>query len=84
MLDNWVQVGQIRWPLRLQEEVAFHNYTNDVIQTALYNAFSSVFDIILGIKHHPLMDFFDKHMKTMMSNSGRSYRQRSLHWDFHS
>jgi hypothetical protein len=49
-------VGTIRWPLSLHEDAADLDYVNDNIQTALYDAYSSVFDILTGRRQHPILD----------------------------
>jgi hypothetical protein len=56
------QVGTIRWPLSLHRDAADLGYINDGIQTALYNAYSSIFDILTGRRQHPIMDLFSAHM----------------------
>jgi hypothetical protein len=58
-----LQVGTIRWPLRLQDNAADLDYCNDAIQTPLYDAYSAVFDILTGTTPHPIMIFFREHMK---------------------
>ena len=55
-------MGTIRWPLWLHEDAADHGYTNDDIQTALFDAYSSVFDILTKQQEHPIMDLFQIHM----------------------
>jgi hypothetical protein len=55
-------VGLIRWPLRLHEDAADYDYVNDEIQTALYEAYSSVHDILTRRMQHPIMELFSKHM----------------------
>jgi hypothetical protein len=55
-------VGTIHWPFRLQDEAAFHGYMNDLIQTTLYNAFSTIFDILVRAAPHPLAQLFDKYI----------------------
>jgi hypothetical protein len=39
------------------------DYSNDVIQTPLYDAYDAVFDILTGMTQHPIMTFFSKHME---------------------
>ena len=56
------QVGTIRWPLSLHEDASDHYYTHDGIQMALYDAYSSVFDILTGQQEHPIMDLYSTHM----------------------
>ena len=53
----------MRWPLQLQADAADYGYSNNAIQTALYDAYSSIYDIIIGAKEHPLAVLFDKHVK---------------------
>jgi hypothetical protein len=72
------QVGQIRWPLRLQDEAAFHNYTHARIQTALYDAFSSIFDILLETKPHPLIQLFDEHMNQRRKELKNAHRSHTV------
>jgi hypothetical protein len=43
--------------------VAFHGYTNNRIQTALYDAFSSIFDILVEATPHLLAQLFDAYMQ---------------------
>jgi hypothetical protein len=59
----WGQVGAIQWPLRLHDDAVDHGYQNDTIQTALYEAYSTVFDILVGTQDHPIMSLFARHMK---------------------
>ena len=42
------QVGAIWWPLSLCKDAVDLNYVNNNIQTALYNAYLSVFNILTG------------------------------------
>ena len=46
----------------LHEDAADHGYTNDDIQMALFDAYSSVFDILTKQQEHPIMDLFQIHM----------------------
>jgi hypothetical protein len=55
-------VGTILWPVWLHEDAADRDYTNDDVQTALYDAFSSVYDVLTGQTQHPIMDLFSTHM----------------------
>jgi hypothetical protein len=52
----------IQWPLRLLENAADYDYMNDTIQTPLYEAYSSIFDIVTGHKPHPIVELFATHM----------------------
>lgn len=77
------QVGPIRWPLRLQDNAADHNYRNDAIQTGLYDAYSAIFDILTGATQHPIMTFFSQHMKDQCAafhekNRGRTPSSNDL------
>jgi len=77
------QVGPIRWPLRLQDNAADHDYHNDAIQTALYDAYSAIFDILTGTTQHPIMTFFSQHMKDQIiafhkKNRGRTPSSHDL------
>ena len=77
------QVGPIRWPLRLQDNAADHNYRNDAIQTGLYDAYSAIFDILTGATQHPIVTFFSQHMKDQYAafhekNRGRLHVCRIL------
>jgi len=56
------QVGTIQWPLSLHKDAADLDYINNDIQTALYDAYSSVFDILTGQRQHPIMGLFSAHM----------------------
>lgn len=40
----------------------FHDYKNDTIQTALYKAFSSIFEILSEARLHPLITLFKNHL----------------------
>jgi hypothetical protein len=71
-------VGKIRWLLRLQDEAAFHDYTHDRIQTALYNAFSSIFDILSGTTLHPLTQLFDEYLE----NKRKGFKSVHQHCTF--
>ena len=55
-------MGTIWWPLWLHGDAADQGYINDNIQTALFYAYSSVFDILTGQQDHPIMDLFQTHM----------------------
>ena len=55
-------MGTIRWPLSLHADAADLGYIDDIIQTALYDAYSSVFDILTGQRQHPIMDLLSAHM----------------------
>jgi hypothetical protein len=76
-------VGTIRWPLRLHEEAAFHDYGNHSIQTALYNAFSSVFDVLVGITQHPLAQYFDEYMQTAQQKFETAHQRMATDADLH-
>jgi hypothetical protein len=76
-------VGTIRWPLRLQEEAAFHNYVNDPIQTALYDAFSTIFDILVGATPHPLAQLFDEYVQKARKKFEATHRRRASDEDLH-
>jgi hypothetical protein len=52
----------IQWPLRLFENAADYDYMNDTIQTPLYEAYSSIFDIVTGHEPHPIVELFAAHM----------------------
>jgi hypothetical protein len=43
--------------------VAFHGYTNDHIQMTLYDAFSSIFNILVVATPHPLAQLFNEYMQ---------------------
>jgi len=70
-------VGTIRWPLRLQEEAAFHNYANDPIQTALYDAFSTIFNILVGATPHRLAQLFDEYVQKARKKFEATHRRRA-------
>jgi hypothetical protein len=55
-------VGAIGWPLRLWDDTADFDYVNDALQTPLYEAYSSIFDIITGHAAHPIMPLFRTHL----------------------
>ena len=76
-------MGTIRWPLRLQEEAAFYNYTNDPIQTALYDAFSTIFDILVGATPHPLAQLFDEYMQNARKKFKATHQRGALDEDLH-
>jgi hypothetical protein len=71
-------VGKIRWPLRLQDEAAFHNYTHDRIQTALYDAFSSIFDVLSGTMPHPLTQLFDEYLEKKRKGLNSAHQRRTV------
>jgi len=62
-------VGTIRWPLSLHGDAADLSYIDNVIQTALYDAYSSVFDILTGQQQHPIMDLLSAHMTNRQDKS---------------
>jgi hypothetical protein len=77
------QVGTIRWPLRLQDNAADYDYGNDAIQTPMYDAYSTIFDILTGKMQHPIMLLFSQHMDTQRiafhkQNHGRTASQYDL------
>jgi hypothetical protein len=71
-------VGKIRWPLRLQDEATFHDYTHDRIQTALYDAFSSIFDILSGMTPHPLTQLFDEYLEKKRKEFKSAHQCRTV------
>ena len=71
-------MGKIRWPLRLQDEPAFHDYTHDKIQTALYDAFSSIFDILLGTMPHPLTQLFGEYLEKKRKEFKSAHQRRTV------
>jgi hypothetical protein len=76
-------VGTIRWPLRLQEEAAFHSYANDLIQTAFYNAFSTIFDILVGATPHPLAQLFDEYVDKARKAFEAAHQRKVSNEDLH-
>ena len=76
-------MGTIRWPLRLQDEAAFHGYTNDLIQTALYDAFSAIFDILVGAAPHPLAQLFDEYIDKARKTFEATHQRRVSDEDLH-
>jgi hypothetical protein len=59
---SFAQSDAIQWPLRLFDDAADYDYTNDAIQTPLYEAYSSVCDIISGRQPHTITLLFSAHM----------------------
>jgi hypothetical protein len=57
-------VGTIGWPLRLWDDAAEFGYTDDSLQTPLYEAYSTIFDIVTGHVAHPIMQLFRTHLTT--------------------
>ncbi|KAF7969541.1 hypothetical protein HWV62_26937 [Athelia sp. TMB] len=55
-------VGAIYWPLELCADAADKGYQDDLIQMALYNAYSSVYDIISGTCNHPIAALYVAHL----------------------
>ena len=77
-------MGTIQWPLQLCDDGADKGYTNDTLQTALYETFSSVFDIIMGHQPHPIMNLFSSFMEQQRTefrstHSGRDPTTGDLH-----
>jgi hypothetical protein len=70
------QVGCIRWPLQLCDNAADLEYTNDTIQTALHDAFSSIFDIIVGHQSHPIVDLFSSFMNRKRQEFRATHQNR--------
>jgi hypothetical protein len=60
--DSLFDYDPIPWPLRLFDDAADYNYTNDTIQTALYESYSCVCDILTGRQSHPIVALFSTHM----------------------
>jgi hypothetical protein len=54
--------------LRLFDDAADHDYTNDTIQTALYESYSCVCDILTGRQSHPITTLFSTHMAEQQMN----------------
>jgi hypothetical protein len=48
--------------LRLWDDAADYDYTNDAVQTPLYDAYSSIYNIVTGHLAHPIMTLFHAHM----------------------
>ena len=58
------QFGTLRWPVRLCDTAyELYNYTNPVIQTALEDAFHSIYEILTGKREHPIIESWGKDMK---------------------
>jgi hypothetical protein len=67
----------------LFNDAADYNYTNDTIQTPLYDAYSSIFDIIAGHTAHPIMPLFRAHMENeqimfLKANPGKNPTSSNL------
>lgn len=57
--DSYYQIGKFAIPVRIYEDaVEIHGYQNPPLKSMLENAFSSVFDIALGRRHHPVIEAF--------------------------
>jgi hypothetical protein len=60
--DPLFDYDPIPWPLRLFDDAADYNYNNDTIQTALYESYSCICDILTGRQPHPIITLFSTHM----------------------
>lgn len=78
MAEFFTQVGAIRWPQRLQESAADYGYSNDGIQTALYEAYPSVVEVLIGRQHHPIMELFSNHMATQRDKFSKGRKNSKL------
>lgn len=67
--------------MRLYDDAADSGYTNDTIQTALFNGFSSVLDIVTGVTEHPLMDKYKAHMSAKIRAFKKKYPQSEINDD---
>jgi len=54
--------------LRLFEDAADYDYANDTIQTALYESYSCICDILTGRQSHPITALFSTHMAQQRTN----------------
>jgi len=72
------KVGLIRWPLRLFDDAADYDYTNDAIQEPLYNAYSSIYDILTGHRPHEIVALFSAHMAKEKEEFQAANPKRSL------
>jgi hypothetical protein len=75
------QVGTIRWPLSLHKDAADLGYFKDDIQMALYNAYSSVFDILTGQQQHPIKDLLSAHMANRQKKSNEANSNHDSTYD---
>ena len=60
--DSLFDYDPIPWPLRLFDDAADYDYTNDTIQNALYESYSCICDILTGRQSHPITALFSTHM----------------------
>lgn len=67
--------------MRLRENAADQGYSNDDIQTALYEAYSTVCDIIVGDRKHPLDDLYIKHIAQKIASASRQHPKRKITYD---
>ncbi|KAH7908558.1 hypothetical protein BJ138DRAFT_1205112, partial [Hygrophoropsis aurantiaca] len=72
-LDAFIRIrskalGRIEWPARLCDEAAsIHDYTNAKISGALEDAFSTIMEIVVGKKDHPLKQEYNTYFKAKFS-----------------
>jgi hypothetical protein len=62
----------------LLDDAADHGYTNDTIQTALYEAYSCIFDIVTGDQPHPIVQLFHAHMAQEQTKFHKANHNRTL------
>ncbi|KAJ3557349.1 hypothetical protein NM688_g1521 [Phlebia brevispora] len=54
--DDKVQLGKLKWPLRLHEDAIDRGYLNSAITNALQDSLNSVVQILTGNRPHAIMD----------------------------
>jgi len=64
--------------LRLHDDAADEGYTNDTLQIPLYEAYSSIFDIITRERPHPIVQLFHTHMARERTKFHKANRNRNL------